>query len=662
MRFTYSRWDGAQTLGQLDAGDLIDAMAGDILSGKSVSEALQEVTRKGCNLEDGRSIAGIESILQKVREHRQGDLARYDLDSAVRGLQGQLEEVLRSERSALQRHLDAANADGAERSRLESIITGKQTVLDRVPNEASAAIRDLRDYEFLDASARLGFDALADTLRGHVLERHFKAIRRSVDQFSGPGLAAFSTMLHEFNALLSDLVDGKEVDTTGFLQRHGDQFPGVSTLEEMLGQMAEQAYLTDTMMSGLSAEMRESLEATVQSVFGDQDLGRELVSVEESLRSLGVRPPVARPYPFFGCEKITLSEGLRLMRRMHDLDELERDLQKSREAGNIAILDPEQVRRTVNEETQAQISRLRRLPRVLEEAGYIARNGKAVQLTPAALRKIGQKALDQIFARLRQGAPGEHPIPLAGAGGDETTEPHRFEYGDAFRLDLNQTLMNAVTRGQVPPIQLQQSDFEMMRTERLAESATVLMLDMSRSMPLRGCFTAAKKVALALSTLIRTQFPRDQLYVIVFSEDARLVNLDDLSGLNGDEFQHGTNMQRGFMLARRLLGSHRNGSRQIMLITDGEPTAHLEDGRVQFSYPPSARTFQETLREVQRCTQERILINTFMLERSHGLADFVRQMTAINRGRAFFTTPERLGDYIVVDYVTGRQKRVQVRS
>jgi uncharacterized protein with von Willebrand factor type A (vWA) domain len=222
--------------------------------------------------------------------------------------------------------------------------------------------------------------------------------------------------------------------------------------------------------------------------------------------------------------------------------------------------------------------------------------------------------------------------------------------------------MNAVERrGPGTPVRLQLQDFEVFRTEAMVQASTVLMLDMSRSMPLRGCFVAAKKVALALHSLIRTQYPRDNLYIVGFSDSARLLTPESLHHITWGDYVYGTNMQHGFLMARRLLARHKSGSRQIILITDGEPTAHSEDGRVHFAYPPTARTFHETLREVKRCTTEGITINTFMLERSHYLADFVDQLTRINRGRAFFTTPDRLGDYILVDYVRERSRVTQHR-
>ena len=238
-------------------------------------------------------------------------------------------------------------------------------------------------------------------------------------------------------------------------------------------------------------------------------------------------------------------------------------------------------------------------------------------------------------------------------------EAKPYEFGDAFHLDLQRTLMNAVFReGPGTPVQLAPSDFEVFRTELRTEAASVLMVDMSRSMILRGCFAAAKKVAMALDSLIRGQFPNDRLYILTFSDYARMIPSELLPSTTWDEYVYGTNMQHGFQLARQLLGRHKGANKQIIMITDGEPTAHLEGGIAHFAYPPTYRTIQETLKEVGRCSRERIVINTFMLERSRYLLDFVNQMTKINKGRAFFSTPDQLGQYILVDYVASKRKRV----
>jgi uncharacterized protein with von Willebrand factor type A (vWA) domain len=219
--------------------------------------------------------------------------------------------------------------------------------------------------------------------------------------------------------------------------------------------------------------------------------------------------------------------------------------------------------------------------------------------------------------------------------------------------------MNAIERdGAGAPVHIQPQDFEVYRTELQSQSSTVLMIDMSRSMLLRGCWAAAKKVAMALDSLIRGQFPRDQLHIVGFALYAREMKPRQLAEMDWSEYEYGTNLQHGLMLARQLLARQRGGNKQIIVITDGEPTAHIEDGEPYFSYPPTFRTIQETLREVVRCTKDGIVINTFMLERGRSLMEFVNQMTQINKGRAFFATPERLGEYVLVDYLSGKTKRV----
>ena len=219
--------------------------------------------------------------------------------------------------------------------------------------------------------------------------------------------------------------------------------------------------------------------------------------------------------------------------------------------------------------------------------------------------------------------------------------------------------MNAVRRnGPGAPIRLVPGDFEVFRTELQTQAATVVMLDMSRSMINNGCFLAAKKVALALHSLIKGQFPRDSLSFVIFSLYAREFDAQELPRLTWSDWSIGTNMHAGFQLSRQLLARHKGGNKQIIMITDGEPTAHMENGEADFSYPPTMRCLQETLKEVQRCTRDRITINTFMLEQSRTLTAFVEQMARINRGRAFFANPDRLGEYVLADFVRSRRTRI----
>ncbi len=324
------------------------------------------------------------------------------------------------------------------------------------------------------------------------------------------------------------------------------------------------------------------------------------------------------------------------------------------------------VRELIGEDAAHDLDALDELARQLERAGYLTRRGERLELTPRGSRRIGQKVLDDLFSRLSRDAFGGHRIDRAGRGGEreETTKP--YEFGDPFHLDIRGTIENALRRPENAPGAAARrrrraswpSDFEVFRTEQLTRTSTVLLVDMSRSMLLRGCFLAAKKVAVALDTLIRTQFPHDDLAVIGFAYYARELRPEALAELTWHGYEYGTNLQHALMLARGILARDHGGDRQIVVITDGEPTAHFEDGQVEFSYPPTRRTIQETLREVQRCTRDGITINTFMLERSRALAEFVALITRMNRGRAFYATPERLGEYVLVDFVSHRTRSV----
>jgi uncharacterized protein with von Willebrand factor type A (vWA) domain len=297
-----------------------------------------------------------------------------------------------------------------------------------------------------------------------------------------------------------------------------------------------------------------------------------------------------------------------------------------------------------------------RYARLLEEAGLIENREGRYELTPRGMRRIGQNALSDLFAKLRHDRFGRHQVERVGVGHERTYETKPYEFGDPFNLSIERTVRNALQRtGRGTPVKLQPDDFEVERTETLSRSATVLMLDLSLSMPMRDNFLAAKKVAMALHSLISSQFPRDYLGIVGFSSIARELKPPHLPEVSWD-YVYGTNMQHGFMLSRRMLARER-GTKQIIMITDGEPTAHLVPGESEpfFAYPPVKETIDATLQEVVRCTRDGIRINTFMLDATSYLRTFVERLTQLNRGRAFFTTPETLGSYVLVDFI--EQKR-----
>lgn len=322
-------------------------------------------------------------------------------------------------------------------------------------------------------------------------------------------------------------------------------------------------------------------------------------------------------------------------------------------------VDPTAAHQLLGPGAARSLERMAGLARLLDEGGYLAPNGEGLRMTAQGVRRIGERALGDVFAELRRAGRGGHRSRRAGSSADRLEETKQYEFGDAFLLDVQQTLRNALRRTAIgKPVKLSPADLEVFRTEEGTRCATVLLIDASRSMLLRGCFVAAKKVAIALETLIRGQFPGDTLYLVTFADRARELAPEALPYLDYRQFAYGTNLQDGLRLARTLLSRHQLANRQVLLVTDGEPTAYLEDGGVRFAYPPTFQVIRATLREVGACTRDRIMINTFMLERSHHLVDFVSQMNKLNRGRAFLSDPDRLGEYVLVDYLANRRKRI----
>jgi uncharacterized protein with von Willebrand factor type A (vWA) domain len=330
--------------------------------------------------------------------------------------------------------------------------------------------------------------------------------------------------------------------------------------------------------------------------------------------------------------------------------------------GALAEADMDRVRDLLGDDAARSLERLAELTKMLEDSGLIHQKDGKLELTPRGLRKIGNNSLRDLFNRLAKDKTGQHATTKLGFGHERTFETKQYEYGDPFQLDLERTIRNAVRRnGAQTPVRLSPDDFEIERTEHLTRSSTVLMLDLSMSMPMRDNFLPAKKVAMALHALITSQFPRDFMGIVGFSETAYALTAAELPEVSWD-FAYGTNMHHGFTLARQML-SRQSGTKQIIMITDGEPTAHITPrGEPFFNYPPTQETIEITLREAARCSRDGIRINTFMLDADYGLKHFVEQLTAVNRGRAFFTNPETLGDYVLVDFIEHKRQLARGRG
>ncbi|MGQ9571664.1 MAG: VWA domain-containing protein [Dehalococcoidia bacterium] len=687
--YRYSEWDGSQDVPPLDADDVLASITDDLMSFGDLQYALRSLLQRGMRTPLGQRLQGLRQLLQQLRQQRRNTLDHYDLRSAFDDIKKRLEEIVRLEKETVGRRLDEATRqlEGRQSSlqpfqeamkeagvqqgqpdrqfaqMLKDIAEKKKEFLESLPEDAGGQVKELQKYEFMDPEAGRKFQELMEMLKQAMVETFFKDLSRQIAGLTPQDMQRLKEMVRDLNQMLSEKMAGGQPDFQRFMQHYGDMFgPNPpESLEELIAQMQQQLSAMQSLLDSLPADMRRQLQELLLEKIGDPELEHALQELAINLDILYPTRDLGSRYPFHGDEELDLLEALRLMDRLQGLDELERQLTHVQYGGSLDDVDEDSLRELLGEEAYETFRQLKQFLEVLEEAGYIRRKSASGgwELTPRAIRKIGQKALGEIYAQLKKGGQGKHPLRERGSGGERTEHIKRYEFGDPFDLHLGQTVMNAVLReGPGLPLYLDKDDFEVYRSEQLTQTATVIMLDLSWSMALRGSFQAAKKVALALNNLIRSQFPRDTLYIVGFSAYARELTPDQLPYIRWDEAMLGTNMHHAFMLAQRLLDRHKTGTRQVIMISDGEPTAHLEHGRSYFAYPPSPITIRETLKEVRHTTRKGIIINTFMLDRSYYLKEFVNHIARINKGRVFYTTPESLGQYIVVDYVAQKRKRI----
>jgi uncharacterized protein with von Willebrand factor type A (vWA) domain len=672
----YARWDGSQTIPALDADEIMDALADDVMAEGDLGEALRRLMERGWRGRDPTrpDLHGLDDLRERLRRSREELQERYQLGDVLADVRQELEEIVADERAGIERRLDdaatppeGAAVDQKLSSMLRDAAARRLDQLEALPKDVGGRIRGLEEYDFMEPAARDRFAALTDRLRRQTLDRFVEGLSEAIQGTTPEELQANREMVRDLNSLLEDRLEGREPsqdEVDDFLSQHGRFFPGARTLDDIVEQLTQRMAAMQSLRRSMTPQQRAELQSMMDALLRDDRLRWDLARLAANMDQL-MPDGLGEGYDFSGEEGLGLEPALEQIGRLQALDALEDSLADVASPGDLADLDRDRVRELLGDESARDLDALDELARELERAGYLGRRGDRLELTPRGSRRIGQKVLDDLFSRLSRDAFGGHRIDRAGRGGEreETTKP--YEFGDPFHLDIRGTIENALRRPTNAPglrptagVDLEASDFEVFRTEQLTRTSTVLLVDMSRSMLLRGCFLAAKKVAVALDTLIRTQFPHDDLAVIGFAYYARELRPEALAELTWHGYEYGTNLQHGLMLARRILARHHGGDRQIVVITDGEPTAHFEDGQVEFSYPPTRRTIQETLREVQRCTRDGITINTFMLERSRALAEFVALMTRMNRGRAFYATPERLGEYVLVDFVSRRTRAV----
>ena len=664
-RFTYSRWDGTQRGFDLDADALFDELTDDLLYHGDVNSALRRMMQEGMRDRNGERLQGLRELMEKLRQQRQDRLDQFDLGGVYSEIADELNDIVDEERHAIDNATQAAERSGDDR-RAQTARDGaadRNFRLDMLPDDLAGKVRELQAYDFESAEAAQRFEQLLDKIRQQLTQQMVEQMSGAMQGMTPEDMQHMKDMIAGLNEMLEKRERGEDPEFDKFMEEFGDFFPeNPETLDELLEQMAKRMAAMQAMMNSMSPEQRAQLQQLSDQLLEDMDLRWQMSQLGQNLQSMYPQMGWGQGYQFEGSDPMGMGQAMQTMQELGDLDQLENLLRNATSPGALAEADMDKVRDLMGDDAARSLQRLAELTKMLQEAGLIEQKEGRLELTPKGLRKIGSNALRDLFDKLAKDKVGQHQMDRLGQGHERTYETKLYEYGDPFNLDLHKTIRNALRRnGTGTPVHLSPDDFEIEKTEHLTKSSTVLMLDLSLSMPMRDNFLPAKKVAMALHSLITSQFPRDYMGIVGFSETARILTAAQLPEVSWD-FVYGTNMQHGFLLARHLLAKQ-TGTKQIIMITDGEPTAHItQGGDVFFNYPPVPETIEATLREVVRCTKDNIRINTFMLDANSYLKSFIEKLTSINRGRAFFTTPETLGDYVLVDFIEHKKQLARGRG
>jgi uncharacterized protein with von Willebrand factor type A (vWA) domain len=695
--YRYFEWATAAG-GQLSGDQLMDALSDYLTEDGDVSRAMQMLMQRGMSSGE-QKMQGLRDMLEQLRKRKQQQLDKYDLNSLLNDIREQLEQILQQERQAVEEQLQDAQttaADGTTQPASQQTAEAGQRreFLDHLPDSVPQQIQELRHYDFLDPQAAQAFQELLEELQQRAMQSQLNGSQSPSESSAADAAQGQRDMYRDLNQQLREKLQGRQADFQQFKDQH-PQFPSAQeeTIEELIQQLQQQLQQWRSLLESLSESVRRELEQLMDSNL-DADLQAQRAELQGLLDQLAGKKLTPQRYRFKGREEVSIEQAQELMEQLQQLETLEKQLEGVRWDGDPQQVDTEKLRDLLGDDAFQSVQNMKDIANELEAAGYIMKTKDGLQLTPLAMRKIGQKALRDIFSFIKRDRFGQHDTRQRGGVGMPTEDTKVYEFGDPLLLDLSATVFNAVSReGTGTPVSLHIDDFVVRRQEFLSHTSTVILIDMSGSMAWNNCFYAAKKVALALDNLVRSTFPRDTLQIVGFYTAAEEMKPADLPYVKPKSFGYNaslysdyydmlmgyidvqldyrdvvcgrtnvpqgfTNMQQGLRLAEQMLSKRQSPNKQIILITDGQPTAHCEGDRLYLQYPPSQRTITATLQEVKRCTVKGIAINTFMLAKSYYLERFVDQMTKINCGRAFYTTPEQLGEYLVVDYLAKKRRRI----
>jgi uncharacterized protein with von Willebrand factor type A (vWA) domain len=645
-----------------DARLALDELGDAVLGGADPAAALRDLMRRGM-----RDQRGLDDMLRRVRDRQQEIRRRGRLDGILDQARALLDTAIGQERAEL-------FPDPGDEARM------REAELDSLPPDTAQAIRRLARYDWQSAAARETFERLKDLLRRQVLDSQFRGMKDVLENADPESMQRVKDMLAALNQMLEADARGEhtQADFDAFMDAYGDMFPDrPANLEELVDALVRRAMAAQRLMSSLTPEQRDELAGLMQQTLADEGLAAEMARLADSLRARRPELDMAGSpgENMTGDSPLDLGDATTALADLADLAELEAALRQDYPGARLDDIDEDAVRRALGRAAVDDMEALRQTERELERQGYLQRSAGKLELTPKAVRRLGETALRRVFAELPEGGYGDHEQHDAGQAGEYTGATRPWQFGDEQAIDAPATVRNALLRdassfrsrahapgpdphqreGGLPRVALSAEDFEVSETERRASAAVCLLVDLSYSMAIRGTWGAAKQTALALHALVRSRFPQDSIQVIGFSNYARELRETDLAGLGWDMVQ-GTNLHHALVLAGRYLDRRPEHDPVVLIVTDGEPTAHLRrDGSSWFDWPPAPETLELTLAEVDKMTRRRASLNIFMLVDDERLTAFVDEVARRNGGRVLRPQPERLGEFVVKDFLRTRR-------
>ena len=651
--YRYGEYDGGPDplATPYDVRGALDDMGDSILGGGTPAEALRDLLRRGW-----QGSRGLDDLLRRVRERSRELRGRGRLDGMLEQARALLDTAVGQERAEL-------FPDPSDEARL------READLDALPSDTSQAIRQLADYDWRSQAARETFERLRDLLRREVLDSQFRGMKEALENPDPAAMQRVKDMLADLRAMLDADSRGEHTpeDFDRFMAEYGDMFPdNPQNLEELVDSLVRRMMAAERLLASLSDEQREELANLMAQALDDAGLAAERAALGDAL--MARRPELGRSQRgvrMSGNDPLGLGDATSAVADLADLADLENALTQDYAGASFDDVDEEAVRRAFGRQAVDDLEALRRIERELQRQGYLTNNGGNLELTPKAVRRLGDTALRRVFAGLENAQrSGDHDRHDAGQAGDTTGATREWEFGDEQPIDVPGTVRSALLRSAAEgtrngAVKLTAGDFRVAETERRSAAAVCLLVDLSYSMALRGTWAAAKQTALALHALLRSKYPQDAIQVVGFSNYARELHETELAGLGWDMVQ-GTNLHHALMLAGRHLDRHPEHEPVVLIVTDGEPTAHLQrDGRPWFDWPPSPETIELTLAEVDKMTRRHAALNIFMLAEDDRLSAFVDNVARRNGGRVLRAAPEHLGEYVVSDFLRTRGARRQ---